>query len=201
MRRLTSALSALAALTIFGSSLGTTSAAAEEVTVTKEYGVWFTAARVGGRHTSTFAPGQPYTTILENGATAQGWKVIGTRGDCLDITMRSNAFDSFVGVYRESVRGDQLDKIVEDDDSAGGWDARIRLTLPATAPYYLVVSAAGKHPAGAYTLDIQTCGPSMSNVTSLPNVTSVPDNGPNPFLPAGNGANPNLPTWRPGMFP
>ena len=149
-------VSALAALVVLGASA--TSAFAEQVNVVSEDGRPVSLARVGMRYRSVLGPSnRDSVRLAENGTRVEIYKFQAERGQCLDVTMRSTEFDSFVGLYQRDNRGN-LVKLIEDDDGAGGLDARLRGTVAAAGPYYVVVAEAkGADSAGQYTLEIAAC--------------------------------------------
>ena len=85
----------------------------------------------------------------DDNTLADGYEYIGRAGEQLVITLRSDAFDSWLvfddhnGPMRET-----------DDDSAGGNDARITVTLPHAGRYVIVVNSISRS-TGAYTLSVQ----------------------------------------------
>jgi hypothetical protein len=161
MRRL---ISTLAGLLLIGTTA--TNAFAEEIQTVWDHGMPVSLARVGYTYNSYITPSSLTTKKLDNGTRVEAWKFEGRAGQCVDITMRSTEFDSFVGLYVNNPATGDLDKIVEDDDSAGGTDAEIRGNLPSTGTFYVVVADATKREnAGRYSLRFDSCGatPSGSN--------------------------------------
>ncbi|HEV7590404.1 MAG TPA: pre-peptidase C-terminal domain-containing protein [Longimicrobium sp.] len=79
-----------------------------------------------------------------------GYTYAGRAGERLTVTMRSGSFDSWLvfddpnGPMREN-----------DDDSAGGNDARITVTLPHDGNYVIVANSVARS-SGAYTLSVQS---------------------------------------------
>ena len=162
MRRL---ISSLAGLLLVGAT-ATTSLAAEIATVW-DHGMPVSLAQIGYTYTSYIGADSLTTKKLDNGTRVEAWKFQGRAGQCVDITMRSSDFDSFMGVYVDNPATGDLDKLAEDDDSAGGRDAEIRGTLPSTDTYYVIVADANKREnAGHYTLRFDSCSATPSGANS-----------------------------------
>jgi len=106
----------------------------------------------------TVAVGQTRSGVLEigdwtmNDATwADIWYVNATAGQRLVIELRSRSFDAYLQF---------LDpwgtKLAEDDDGAGGGDARITYTVREAGRYQVVVNNFGDTPqGGVYTLAVR----------------------------------------------
>ena len=157
MRRL---ISTLAGLLLVGATA--TSAFAADITTVWDHGMPVSLAQIGYTYNSFIDSSSLTTRKLDNGTRVEAWKFEGRAGQCVDITMRSEDFDSFMGIYVDNPRTGDLDKIVEDDDSGGGrsgHDAEIRGNLPSTGTFYVVVADATKREnAGRYTLQFDSCG-------------------------------------------
>lgn len=85
----------------------------------------------------------------EDNTYADGYLYAGRRGERLTITMRSTAFDSYL-VFDEPTG--PLREV--DDDSGGGNDAQVNVTLPRDGNYLIVANAYARGGAGAYTLSV-----------------------------------------------
>jgi hypothetical protein len=153
MRRL---ISTLAGLLLIGTTA--TNAFAADIETVWDHGMPVSLAQVGYTYNSYIMPTSLTTKKLDNGTRVEAWKFQGRAGQCVDITMRSTEFDSFMGIYVNNPSTGDLDKVAEDDDSAGGTDARIQGRLPSTGSYYVVVADATKREnAGRYTLRFDSC--------------------------------------------
>jgi hypothetical protein len=89
-------------------------------------------------------------SILRNDDTyMNGYYYDGVAGEKVVVTLRSADFDSWLVM-------DQPDGPFRqwDDDSAGGHDARLTISLPATGGYIIAANAIGKHSTGRYTLRV-----------------------------------------------
>lgn len=118
------------------------------------------AAAVGppAGEVSEIAAGKPVTgrlestdPTLEDGTHYDVYRYTGTRGERISITMRSNEFDTYVSLRLED--GTILD---EDDDAAGGTDARIITELPDDGVYLVYANALFEGATGAYSLSLET---------------------------------------------
>lgn len=76
----------------------------------------------------------------------------GRRGDHVVVTMRSGAFDAFLAFG--TANGDSFDSSESDDDSGGGTDARIDVTLPADGTYVIRANTLRAGETGSYTLEM-----------------------------------------------
>lgn len=84
------------------------------------------------------------------------WFYEGRAGERITVTQRSSDFDSWLLIGRV-VNGEfQLDEF--NDDGAGGNDARLEMTLPATGRYVIRVNVVGRGRTGAYTLSLSRGG-------------------------------------------
>jgi hypothetical protein len=79
-----------------------------------------------------------------------GYVYQGRAGERITITLQSGSFDSWLVV------NDPNGPLYEhDDDSAGGNDARLTLTLPHSGPYVIVVNSVSQS-TGPYVLRVQS---------------------------------------------
>jgi hypothetical protein len=129
-------------------------------------------AQIGYTYTSFIDPSNSATIQRGNGPRAEAWRFQGRVGQCVDITMRSDDFDSFMGVYGNDPQTGELSELAADDNSGGGRtgrDAEVRRVLLSTGPVYVVVAdSAGRENAGRYTLRFDGCdvAPTTSPGTS-----------------------------------
>jgi len=94
------------------------------------------------------------TDVLRDDNTyMDGYVYQGRAGERITITMQSSAFDSWLVV------NDPNGPLYEhDDDSGGGNNARLTLTLPHAGPYVIVANSVSQS-TGAYVLSIQSGAP------------------------------------------
>lgn len=133
-------------------------ASAQEVKAIHENGMVVTPAQIGKSYFSTLSVNNHDTLQFQNGTLVEAWKITGSRNQCVQITMRSDHFDSFLELYAVHPVTGEMDLLERDDDSGGGVDARIQGRLPASGSYYVVASSAdGEDPNARYTLDFKGC--------------------------------------------
>jgi hypothetical protein len=147
MRRLIAALGALLVL------VGPATAAAAQQTSTTPSGVPVREARIGESVVSRINSASPRTS---GALGAEVWRFDGQFGQSVEIVMRSAELDAALLLFDNP---GLAPRIAQDDDSAGGRDARLRVVLPRTGTYY-VAAVAGIQgaPQGLYSLDIAPCG-------------------------------------------
>jgi hypothetical protein len=109
------------------------------------------AIRVGETVQGEFAGTSP---TLNDSTRFDAWTFTGRRGDRVQITMRSSAFDPYL-ILARLVNGREQ-SIRQDDDGGGGTDSRISIELPADGDYAIVANAVQKDALGAYTLSLET---------------------------------------------
>lgn len=109
------------------------------------------AIRVGETVNGELAINSP---TLDDSTRFDAWTFTGRRGDRVQITMRSSAFDPYL-ILTRSVGGSQQ-SVRQDDDGGGGTDSRIALELPADGEYTIVANAVRKEAVGAYSLALET---------------------------------------------
>lgn len=84
---------------------------------------------------------------LFDGRPAQIWELDGQAGQSVSVELLSDDFDPYLYLI-----GPGLDTPMEDDDGAGGLNARIDLALPESGSYRVVVSAFGSGSGGDFEL-------------------------------------------------
>ena len=89
-------------------------------------------------------------TFTEDGTAYEYWYYDGKRRETVVFTMRSTTMNAYLIV---TVR-DQV--LADDDDSGGGTDAEVRLTLPEDGLYLIVANGAAKGDLGGYTLHVES---------------------------------------------
>lgn len=109
------------------------------------------AIRIGETVTGELAVNSP---TLGDSTRFDAWTFSGRRGDRVQITMRSSAFDPYLILSRNA--GGTQQSVRQDDDGGGGTDARIALELPADGDYTIVANAVRKEAVGAYSLQLET---------------------------------------------
>jgi hypothetical protein len=78
------------------------------------------------------------------------WRFTGRRGQRVEITLASSAFDAYLVLGR--MNGSVMEPQASNDDGGGGTDARIRTTLPADGEYVIRANTLSQGETGAYTL-------------------------------------------------
>jgi serine protease Do len=107
-------------------------------------------AEIGTLHVGQTVRGrlEPGDHTMGDGTWADVWYVEGTVGQRLVVELRSRQFDAYL-ILLDAAGA----KLADDDDSAGGGDARITVTLRTAGRYQIVVNNFGDSPQqGAYTL-------------------------------------------------
>lgn len=84
------------------------------------------------------------------------WTYNGRRGERIQITLESSAFDAYLVLARQSDSG--MESIAEDDDGAGETNARITAELPADGTYLILANSYDEGATGAYTLRVERGG-------------------------------------------
>jgi hypothetical protein len=106
----------------------------------------------------TIAVGQSRNGLLEagdytmsDGTFADIWYISATAGQRIVVELRSRAFDAYLQLL-DPWGG----RLAEDDDGAGGGDARITFQVREPGRYQVVVNNFGDTPqSGAYTLSVR----------------------------------------------
>ncbi|OZC02089.1 DUF4344 domain-containing metallopeptidase [Rubricoccus marinus] len=106
---------------------------------------------------ATLDIGTPARGVLEAGdrqladeSYADLYVLRGAPGETVAVTMRSADFDAYLGV--SSLEGGELTSIGQDDDGAGGSDARVEFTLGGAGIYAIQANSYAAGATGAYTL-------------------------------------------------
>ena len=91
----------------------------------------------------------PGSVLRSDDTYMNGYYYNGVAGEQITITLRSADFDSWLVI-------DQPDGPFRkwDDDSGGGHDAKLTVTLPATGRYIIAANAVAKRSTGRYTLRV-----------------------------------------------
>jgi hypothetical protein len=134
------------------------SVSAQEVKAIHENGMVVTPAQIGKSYFSTLSVQNHDTMQLQNGTLIEAWKITGSKNQCVQISMRSDHFDSFLELYSVDRVTGEMDLLERNDDGGEGLDARIEGRLPSSGTYYVVASAAdGEDPNAKYNLDLKSC--------------------------------------------
>jgi hypothetical protein len=116
---------------------------------------------------------------LDDNTYADLWRVNGTRGQQVRITMRAPSFDSYLQLGYYSEKGDWL-SVDSDDEGAGGTDSQISISLPRDAEFTVRANTLKVGEMGSYTLLLETgstSGPApggTSGAGANPLISSVP---------------------------
>ncbi|HEX2224771.1 MAG TPA: fibronectin type III domain-containing protein [Thermoanaerobaculia bacterium] len=90
---------------------------------------------------------------LDDGSFADFWEFQGTSGRTVTVTMTSNAVDAYLFLL------DPNDNVIgEDDDSAGGTNARIVQTLTTSGNFAIVANSLTANETGSYTVTLACQG-------------------------------------------
>jgi hypothetical protein len=127
---------------------------------------------------AAFAPAAPAQLAIRAGQTLSGalttssprmednshyqlYTYRGRAGEHLTITLKSSAFDAYLAFGK--MVGGQFDADETDDDSGGGTDAQVEVTLPADGEYTIRANTLAADETGAYTLSVAS-GPTPASV-------------------------------------
>jgi len=88
----------------------------------------------------------------DDGTLFDSYRITARAGESVTITMRSSAVDSYLTLGQ--VTDGEFTKTADDDDSAGGTNARIEHTFERAGEYLIRASAVGSGNTGAYTIRI-----------------------------------------------
>lgn len=91
---------------------------------------------------------------MYNGAHFEVWIFSGSRGERIAITLRSIQFDAYLLV--QPFPGGRTPIIARDDDSGGGNDAQVEVTLPEDGDYVITTTSAQRGETGAYRLSVES---------------------------------------------
>ena len=109
--------------------------------------------RIGQTKTSTLDDSD---ARLDDDSYYELWTFTGHRGDHLTITMKSPDFDAYLA-YGRMDHG-EFSSIDNDDDGAGGTDARLQVTLSADGEYVIRANTLSQGETGRYTLSLTRGG-------------------------------------------
>lgn len=106
--------------------------------------------RIDGRVAGTL---ESSDGLMDDGTLYDAYAFSGRSGQTVRITMRSEAFDTFLLVGRG--RGADFNALAFDDDAGGGTDSRIEVELPEAGIYIVRANAVFAEGTGAYTLEVE----------------------------------------------
>lgn len=86
---------------------------------------------------------------LEDNSFFELWVFQGQAGSRVTITMRSGDFDAYL-----TIRDTAAEPIGNDDDTGGGTDAQVTVTIPANGRIAIVANSLGEGETGRYTIQI-----------------------------------------------
>lgn len=98
-----------------------------------------------GRQNGTLAQGDAQ---LDSGEFSDAYTINGRAGDVVDIRLTSADFDTYL-----LLRGPDGSSFDNDDAEGGGTNSQLRVTLPASGQYRLVVTSYQSGESGAYVLE------------------------------------------------
>jgi hypothetical protein len=87
---------------------------------------------------------------LSDGSPYQAWTFIGRAGQRIQVDVMSADFDAFA-----IIQDGNGTRLVSDDDSGGGTNARIVYTLPYTGAYRLIANTYRPNSYGSYTISVR----------------------------------------------
>jgi len=87
--------------------------------------------------------------VMDDGSRYALHLIEAAAGESLDVTMTSSAFDAYLLIV--DANGNT---IAEDDDSAGGTNARVSVTAPSAGTYTIVANSYGADATGPYTISV-----------------------------------------------
>jgi hypothetical protein len=90
----------------------------------------------------------------EDGSAYDAWTFTATAGERITITMRSDAFDSYLAVGREE-DGEWMELTSNDDFEVGHLHARVVMVAPDTGEYTIRANTFPGQPVGPYTLTVE----------------------------------------------
>lgn len=163
-----------------------------------------TSDRIAQAATASISPGSSVSGTLdsadqrrEGGEFVDHWTLEGEAGERFRVTMRSDAFDTWVGV-----RGPGAFQVSNDDAPGMGTNSNIVVTLPATGTYTIQATSYAAGQTGPYTLEVQPWTPGAQPVHQGTAQVAPPTNAP--ILAAGRDVTGELasadPTLRTGEY-
>ncbi len=87
---------------------------------------------------------------MQDGSPYEAHEIEAEAGERLEITLTSGSFDSYLMVFDAD-----NNKIAEDDDSGGGLDAQLFVTIPDDGTYRIVANSYGEMAEGPYLITVR----------------------------------------------
>ncbi len=91
--------------------------------------------------------------VLEDGSYAQRYLIQLTQGQIIQITLQGDDFDAYLMLQEYNGA-----TVAQDDDGAGGTDARINYTAPKAGLYVVIVNSLGEKEEGEFALFVEHKG-------------------------------------------
>ena len=111
------------------------------------------ALTAGQRRTGQLQRGDP---VMDDGSLFDIYTYQARAGERLTLTMRSDAFDTYLTVAR--MVGEEMELIVRDDDSGGGTNSRAEFTVDRDGPIFIAANALSEGMTGAYRIELAAAG-------------------------------------------
>ncbi len=103
------------------------------------------------------------TEAMQDASPFQVWYFEGRAGQRITVNMRSADFDNFLHIGRVGAKV----TLGSDDDSGGGTNARVSVTLPENGLYAIIANALRPNGSGSYTLHVREgSGPDWRSMTN-----------------------------------
>jgi hypothetical protein len=103
---------------------------------------------------------------LSDGSHYHLYQYQGRPGDRLQITMRSGDFDTYLA--GGPLQGGDITAEDSDDDSAGGTDSQLTVTVGASGVYGIRANSLSEGETGAYTLTVEMIGGGTAGTAATP---------------------------------
>jgi len=117
-------------------------------------GVPVTVTEVGMRSVSRLSAANADTVQLRDGSRGEFWTFDAAPGQCVSMTMRSEAFHPYLSLRTGAPEGGE---VIHDDGLSDTW-ATVSGRVSANETYYLLAtSSGGGERQGQYTLAIERC--------------------------------------------
>ncbi|HET6762081.1 MAG TPA: hypothetical protein VFH27_00380 [Longimicrobiaceae bacterium] len=119
-----------------------------------------TPIRAGAQVSGTLSATDPQT---DDDSYYDLYRYTGHRGERVTITMRSDAFDTFVALGK--LDGGRFNELITEDDGADGTNTRLEFTLDSDGEYVIRATSLGGSQTGAYTLLVETAAAAAAKST------------------------------------
>ncbi len=149
------ASAALGASAVLVALAGPAEIARAALPTTRVDGTTVTITKMDSHNWSRLSPTNADTTKLKDGSRGEVWTFDVEPGQCFEVTMRSDTFSPYLSLRKGAPFGQEL---ANDDAKGDNW-VKISGTPGSAGPYYVMATSSGSgEKAGAYTLDIESCG-------------------------------------------